>query len=166
MDQSATPPQNISEIKFRTATNLDRDRIESLVFGVLAEYDLPPSPESTDADLQDIEGGYLQRGGVFEIIEDGQGRLLGTVGLYPLDDETCELRKMYLAPQVRGLGLGKRILERMIARARSLGFKKMVLETSSKLEAAKRLYLKFGFQAMRHEHLSPRADQSYFLELS
>jgi hypothetical protein len=45
--------------------------VAELVFGVLAEYGLEPDPETTDADLQDIEANYLQRGGLFEVIEDG-----------------------------------------------------------------------------------------------
>ncbi len=158
-------PQNLSEITVRTASNRDRERVVALVFGVLAEYGLQADPESTDADLNDIEGSYLQRGGVFELIEDGQGNLLGTVGLYPLNSDTCELRKMYFVPQIRGLGLGRHILKRSIDQATELGFKRVILETASVLEAANRLYTKFGFQPLQRDHLPSRADLAYFLDL-
>ena len=110
-------PKDLSHLTIRSATNDDRERVAELVFGVLAEYGLEPDPETTDADLQDIEANYLQRGGLFEVIEDG-GNMLGSVGLYPINKTTCELRKMYFIPSARGLGLGKYVLESAIARAR------------------------------------------------
>ena len=159
-------PLSIADITIRTASNRDQERVTALVFGVLAEYGLQGDAESTDSDLQDIEGNYLRRGGTFEVIEDRQGNLLGSVGLYPLDGETCELRKMYFLPRIRGLGLGKYILERAIDQARALGFKRVLLETSSRLEAANRLYTKFGFRLVSRDHLASRADQAYALDIS
>jgi len=157
-------PNNLSHLTIRSASNRDRERVAELVFGVLAEYGLEPDPETTDADLQDIEANYLQRGGMFEVIED-EWNLLGSFGLYPVNETTCELRKMYFIPSARGLGLGKYVLERVIARARALGFKQIVLETSSKLIAANRLYTKFGFKPIESDHLASRADQAYSLDL-
>ena|SRR2546423_4130630 len=157
---------SIADIMIRTASNDDQERITALVFNVLAEYGLQGDLESTDADLQDIEGNYLSTGGMFEVIEDGQGNLLGSVGLYPLDRETCELRKMYFTARIRGRGLGRYILERTIDQARKLGFKRIVLETSSRLEAANRLYTKFGFRLVPSDHLASRCDQAYSLDIS
>jgi len=94
----------------RTAGNADCDRIAALVSGVLSEFNLPFEPESKDSDLGDIEESYLQSGGIFELVEDRSGRLLGTYGLFPLTQETCELRKMYFVAEIRGLGLGKQVL--------------------------------------------------------
>ncbi len=165
---SASPcvlPENLSHLTIRAATNDDRERVAELVFGVLGEFGLEPDPKTTDADLQDIEANYLQRGGLFEVIEDGQANLLGSFGLYPINKTTCELRKMYFIPGARGLGLGKYVLQRTIAQARELGFKEIVLETSSKLIAANRLYTQFGFKPSQPDHLASRADQAYRLDL-
>ena len=156
-------PKDLSHLTIRSATNDDRERVAKLIFGVLAEYGLEPDPETTDADLQDIEANYLHRG-LFEVIEDS-GNMLGSVGLYPVNKTTCELRKMYFIPSARGLGLGKYVLERAIGRAKALGFKQIVLETSSKLIAANRLYNKFGFKPVASDHLASRADQAYKLDL-
>jgi putative acetyltransferase len=158
-------PENLSHLTIRSATNDDCERVAELVFEVLGEFGLEADPKTTDADLQDIEANYLQRGGLFEVIEDEQANLLGSFGLYPLDKTTCELRKMYFVPSARGLGLGKYVLQRSIARARELGFKEIVLETSSKLIAANRLYAQFGFRLVDSDHLASRADQAYKLDL-
>ncbi|PYS51008.1 MAG: N-acetyltransferase [Acidobacteria bacterium] len=153
-------------IVIRTARNQDRERITALVSNVLAEFGLQIDLEEADADLRDIEMSYLKAGGLFEVIEDGEENLLGTVGLYPVDEKTCELRKMYFVPQARGLGLGKYILERAIARAAELGFERIVLETASVLKAANHLYIKYGFRPLDKEHLPARADLAYILDLN
>ena len=162
---SATLPAGLSPLNIRPATNDDRNRVSELVFGVLGEFGLEPDPTTTDADLQDIEANYLQRGGLFEVVEDGQSHLLGSFGLYPINKTVCELRKMYFVPSARGFGLGKYVLQRAIARARELGFKEIVLETSSTLIAANRLYTQFGFKPSQPDHMASRADQAYKLDL-
>ncbi len=154
-----------SEITIRSATNADCERVQTLVFGILREYGLEPDFEGTDRDIADIETHYLKRGGVFEIIEDApEGNLLGTCGLYPLDAETVELRKMYFSPELRGKGFGKKTLTRMIKKSRALGFKKIYLETAVVLKEAVALYEKFGFQPTDEKH-TPRCDAAYFLNL-
>jgi putative acetyltransferase len=165
MGETDTMAQNFSDVTIRAATNRDAENIRQLVFGTLREYGLPPDPETTDSDLTDIETSYLRSGGLFEVIEDAEGNLIGTVGLYPLDNETCELRKMYFAPGLRGRGLGRHLLGRMVEAARRLGFKRMRLETASVLERAIKLYTRFGFKPCETTHRSARCDQTYFLDL-
>jgi putative acetyltransferase len=154
-----------SEIFIRSATNADCENIKQLVFGILREFDLTPEPGGTDADLNDIETEYIKRGGLFEILEDKNGNLLGTVGLFPLNDQTVELRKMYFDKSLRGRGLGKKMLERMIGKSRELGFKKIYLETASVLKDATALYEKYGFQPTTEGIHSKRCDAAYFFNL-
>ena len=156
----------IADIVIRPATNADCDRVIDLVSTVLAEFQLPFDRDSKDADLKDIEASYIQAGGVFELIEDAQGKLLGTYGLFPLNDNTCELRKMYFLAEIRGLGLGKRVLECAVDQARRLGFRAIVLETISVLKRAIDLYTRFGFVPARMDHANARVDQKYILELA
>ncbi|HEX9961779.1 MAG TPA: GNAT family N-acetyltransferase [Pyrinomonadaceae bacterium] len=152
-------------IFIRPATNDDCAGVQKLVFGVLREYGLTGETNGTDADITDIEAHYAGRGGAFEVIEDASGNLLGTIGLYPLDAETVELRKMYFAPELRGRGVGKLMLERMIEKARALGFRRIFLETASVLKEAVALYEKYGFQPTTGGIHSARCDAAYFLEL-
>ena len=156
----------IDDIVIRPATNADCARVIALVSTVLAEFQLPFDPDSKDADLKDIEGSYLQAGGIFELIEDNEGKLLGTYGLFPLSNNTCELRKMYFLPEIRGLGLGKRVLERAVEHTLRLGFKAIVLETISVLKRAIHLYTRFGFVPTGMDHPNARVDQKYILELT
>lgn len=154
-----------SEIFVRPATNADSENIKNLVFGVLNEFGLTPEPDGTDADLNDIETNYFQSGGLFEILEDTDGKLLGTVGLFPLDDETVELRKMYFDKSLRGRGFGKKTLERMIEKSREMKFKRIYLETANVLKQAVGLYEKYGFEPTTEGIHSKRCDAAYFLDL-
>lgn len=149
----------------RPADNKDCEQITELVFGVLREYNLEPDPESTDADLKNIERSYFERGGAFYVLEDEGGAIIGAYGLYPLGRAVCELRKMYLHKSFRGKGLGKRLLEEALSKARRMGFEKMTLETASVLVEAIGLYKSYGFVEYDPEHLSARCDQAFLLEL-
>lgn len=151
--------------QIRPATNADADAVRRLVFSILCDHGLTPDPASTDADLADLQAAYFARGGSFEVLVDRTEQVLGSVGLSPIDDRRCELRKMYLAAACRGRGLGKRLLEHALGRARELGFRRVELETAAVLVAAVRLYESFGFRTFEPEHLSARCDQAYFLEL-
>lgn len=131
----------------------------------MREYGLQPDPGGTDVDLSDIEKNYFERGGWFEILENAEtGALLGTIGLYPLDAETVELRKMYFAKTLRGRGWGGIVLRRTIDAARAAGFKRICLETNSALREAIRLYEKFGFQPTAETHAA-RCDAAYTLDI-
>ena len=157
--------QSIDDVLIRTASNQDAWRITALVSGVLFEYGLHADPESTDADLKNIEESYIKPSGTFEVIEDRDGNLLGSFGLFPLDEDTCELRKMYFVREIRGIGLGRHVLERAADQARRLGFKRITLETAGVLKEAIRLYTRFGFVPVESDHLSARCDQAYVLDL-
>jgi GNAT superfamily N-acetyltransferase len=151
---------------FRPATNGDRVAIEALVFGVLAEYGLAPDPSGTDADLHDIHGEYFAKGGTFDVLVDEQGQIVGSVGLYAMSPNICELRKMYLASHVRGKGLGRQLLEHVLARAKALGFSRIELETASVLKEAIALYERYGFKQFCPSHLSPRCDSAYYVDVT
>lgn len=153
-------------MNLRSATNQDAAEVRALIFGVLAEYGLCGDPTGTDADLDDIETSYIGRGGLFDVLLGDDGRIVGTVGLYPLEHGVCELRKMYLRAETRGQGLGRRLLDHALDRARALGFRRVVLETNSKLVEAIGLYTRYGFQPVAHDHLASRCDQSYALDLT
>ncbi len=152
-------------MNLRSATQEDGPKVRDLIFSVLEEYGLKPDPNGTDRDLADIDSYYLKRGGCFEVLEDGSRQIVGSFGLSPLGKGGCELRKMYLAPSARGQGLGKRLLERALHRARELKFTEVELETASVLKEAIQLYKRYGFVPKTNDHLASRCDQAYVLSL-
>ncbi len=152
--------------RLRRASNEDREEVTRLVYGVLKEYGLEPDPDATDADLKDIERSYFTGGGTFLVLEDRDGSIIGAYGLYPLENQTCELRKMYLEKSHRGKGLGRLLLDSALAEARKLAFRTMTLETASVLKEAIALYESCGLVEYEPDHMSTRCDQAYMLELT
>lgn len=142
--------------RLRPAVSADGPGVRVLVATVLAGFGLAMDAQ-TDADIVDPAASYANAGGWFGVLED-DGRIVGSVGVFRVDDRTCELRKMYLLPEFQGLGIGRLLLEAALEAARHLGFAEMVLETNAKLEAARRMYERYGFEACSCQHLSPRCD--------
>jgi putative acetyltransferase len=91
---------------------------------------------------------YSADNATFYVIED-QGKILGCGGMGPLLDGgpmICELRKMYFLPELRGSGLGTKLLHLILQDARDAGFQLCYLETLASMVGARQLYLKHGFK--------------------
>lgn len=98
---------------------------------------------------------------LYELFKTGKGiyhvavmneQIVGGAGIYHtegLDDNTCELVKMYLSPTVRGKGLGKLLLQECLNAAKKAGYKKVYLETMPELNVAVPMYEKFGFTYLK-----------------
>jgi putative acetyltransferase len=78
----------------------------------------------------------------------------------------CEIRKMYLAPGARGKGLGRRLLEHALGKAKILGFSRVELETASVLKETIALYESYGFKKFCAAHLSSRCDSAYYVNIT
>lgn len=148
---------------FFKASDQDSSEVKELIFAILKEHGLQSEPNGTDQDLSHLESTYFANGGYFEVCRTN-GKLIGTWGIFPVSEEACELRKMYLHPDYRGKGLGRKLLDRALERARILGFKRVELETASVLKQAVQLYQSYGFKPVAR-HSVPRCDQAYELEL-
>jgi putative acetyltransferase len=135
------------------------------VYSVLGEYGLAPDPGGTDADLADLEDNYWKSGGVFRVVLSPDGSIVGCAGLFRLSSVEAELRKMYLLPAARGRGIGRSLLRHLIADARRLGYRRVVLETASVLTEAIELYRSAGFSPVSRDHLPARCDQAWTLSL-
>ncbi len=116
--------------------------------------------------MNDIEASYSNRNGIFDLLLNAEGKIIATVGLYNIDSNTCELRKMYLLKSERGKGNGKMLLNHALTKAVELGYKKIILETATVLKEAITLYEKNGFKRYYPKHLSGRCDQAYYLDIN
>jgi putative acetyltransferase len=114
-----------------------------LVSETLSEFGLSfGQGAATDEQLHGLPASY--DGGAFWVAYDGS-RLLGTCGLYPVAPNVYELRKMYLRPGARGLGLGKQLLDVALRWAREHGATHVVLDTIEKMTGAIAFYEAHGF---------------------
>ena len=113
-----------------------------------------PGYSINDPEVNAMSAHYPEPRAAFFVVEIG-GRVLGGGGIGPLagaDADICELRKMYLLPELRGRGLGEKMLRRCLDAARERGYRRCYLETLTVMEPAQKLYVKSGFRLL-HEAL-------------
>jgi putative acetyltransferase len=151
-----------SGVSVREATNSDKEAVLSLMRDIYREYGLLLTSDLT-ADLQDLENSYAK--GYFGLLRRSD-IIIGSYGLFPLAEKTGEIRKMYLIPQARGMGLGKWMLRTLLDIANEKGFQTLELETSSNFTEAIGLYQRFGFSEIDYIGKSPACDRRFALELN
>lgn len=146
----------------------DAPAVRELVSDVLSEFDLELDTDGVDRDLDDIERSYRAVGGEFWVVESIDGGIVGSCGVWPdpEDPDRCELRKMYLRPDLRGRGLGKRLLATAIDHARQAGRRRMELETNRAMTGAVGLYRSRGFREVEGASAcAARCDRRFVREL-
>jgi len=75
-----------------------------------------------------------------------QGEPAGCAALRPFDRTRIEFKRLYVRPRYRGLGLGHRLMDWIIERARVMGYREIVADTMPQMETALAMYLRAGFQ--------------------
>jgi putative acetyltransferase len=81
---------------------------------------------------------------------------VGCIALQPLQEpQTCEMKRLYVAPDYRKLGVGDALVKALLQEAQSLGYTTMKLDTLERLQAAIQLYLKFGFETVTAYYDNP-----------
>jgi len=114
------------------------------------------------AELADLPGLYAPPRGRLLIAWSGADPV-GCVALRPLGDDVCELKRMYVRPDFRGRGVGRRLTETILAEARSVGYGMMKLDTLPAMFAAVMLYENLGFVRCAAYYNTPLTD-TIFME--
>ena len=120
-----------------------------------------------DRELAELPGRYAPPEGRL-LLAAVDGDTAGCVGLHKLEGDVCEMKRLYVRPQFRGSGLGRRLAEASIAEARGIGYKKMRLDTIvGRMDRAIELYRQLGFREIDPYRPNPTPGALYMeLELS
>jgi putative acetyltransferase len=121
----------------------DEGGIAHVIRSVFEEHGFPWQPEGHNRDSYEIHAHYHDRGGGFWVLE-ADGAVVGTVGIRRIDDELCDLCRLYLLADHRGKGLGKQLLQRAVEEARLRGYKQMEIWSDKRLEVSQEMYRRFG----------------------
>jgi putative acetyltransferase len=125
----------------------DNAAVAAIIRKVMPEFGADgPGFAIHDAEVDAMHAAYTRLGRAYFVVEL-DGRVCGGAGIAPLDGETgvCELRKMYFLPELRGRGAGDALMRRCLEAALALDYRQCYLETLTGMDAAQRLYQRFGF---------------------
>ena len=126
----------------------DNASVEQIIKSNFIELGLPlVGTAYADAETSKMYESYQGAHEIYFVVEK-DGNVFGGAGIKPLRDfenSVCELQKMYFSPEIRGLGLGKKVLMSCLEKAKEFGFKTCYLETIPSLKAAIHLYESLGF---------------------
>ena len=98
-----------------------------------------------EAELATLPGDYAPPRGRLLLALAGDA-VAGCVAMRPLTVEECEMKRLYVVPRFRAEGVGRRLAERVIAEARSIGYRRMCLDTLPSMADAQRMYERLGFK--------------------
>jgi len=139
----------LTQIQIRPIELSDNTGIAKVIRTTLEEFGAnKPGTVYFDKSTDHLYELFQVPGAVYHIaLLDGE--VVGGGGIYPtagLPGDTCELVKMYILKRVRGIGLGRILIQKSLDYAKEAGYKKVYLETMPELKQALATYQKFGFQ--------------------
>ncbi len=154
----------MTEISIQTAQ--DEVEIVRALFLEYAEWlDFDLCFQGFEEELAELPGKYVPPAGGLWLARVGTD-VAGVVGLRPLEEGVCELKRLWIRPDFRGHGLGRALTETAIAAALAAGHTAMRLDTvGSIMDRAADLYRKLGFREIPPYYHNPHPEVSY-LELT
>lgn len=142
----------MSDFFIRQICEEDNPLLATIIRNTLAEFGANhPGTVYYDESTDHLFDLFQKKGSMYfvAVLND---EVVGGAGIYPSDglaQGTVELVKMYLLPQARKLGIGKKLIEKCIEHAKSSGYTNMYLETMPELRKAIGIYEKFGFEYLK-----------------
>ena len=118
--------------------------------------DVDLSYQNFEAEMEAMPGKYAPPAGELLLARCSNGTPVGCVGIRPIGPHgCCEMKRLYVAPEGRGYGLGKRLVEAIVKEAQRIGYRQMRLDTLPSMGEAIALYRKFGFELIEPYYETP-----------
>ncbi len=132
--------------------------VDGLIGGKIADND-------TGLDIDDIQAAYMLPGSHFFVAEDENKEIVGMVGVLHGDDESAEIRRLRVRQDVRGHGVGTRLLEEALRFCQDRSYLKVSLDTFMEHDPAVRLFEKYHFRLERSKKLPDKELLFFYLDL-
>jgi putative acetyltransferase len=116
--------------------------------------------QAFDQELASLPGRYARPAGRLLLANEGES-VLGVVGLRALNGVDCEMKRLYVRPAGRGLGVGRLLTTTLIGEARLAGYRRMLLDTLPGMTQAQGMYRSIGFREIAPYCENPIAGTLY-----
>lgn len=136
------------------ASDADIPRLRELLKEYVAWVNHDLSFQDVDRELRSFPGDYAPPRGAL-LAASVAGRVCAMIALRPIDESTCEMKRLYVSPDARGLGLGRALVLRIVDEARRLGYRAMRLDTLPQMGDAQALYAGLGFRDIEPYYNTP-----------
>jgi putative acetyltransferase len=144
----------------------DHAIVEALFREYVASLAEDISFQNVDDELGTLPGKYARPTGVVLIARDG-AQAAGAVAYRMVEPGVCEMKRLYVRPAFRGLGLGRELANELIEDARAQGYRTMLLDTLASMNSARALYRDLGFEPVAPYYDNPLPGVMYMaLELA
>ena len=156
----------IDRFQIETATTADDLRAVSDLFkGYAASLPVDLGYQDFAAELAGLPGKYAEPTGALLLARDQAGAPLGCIALRPLDEGVCEMKRLFLVPEARGMGLGRALAEAILVAARDRGYRELRLDTLPSMMSAIALYEGLGFERIA-PYYAPTPAGTVFMALA
>ncbi len=122
----------------------DREAVLNIFREYVASSKTSLAYQEYEQEFANLPGAYARPSGCILLVENGAA-IVGCGAFRRVNGETCEMKRVYLHPSIRGLGLGRKLVERLIIEARRAGFGRICLDVIPEFKTARQLYEELGF---------------------
>jgi ribosomal protein S18 acetylase RimI-like enzyme len=148
------------------ATPQDLSAVAGLFQGYAASLPVDLAYQDFAAELAGLPGKYAPPRGALLLARDAAGGPLGCVALRPLAEEgVCEMKRLFLEPSARGMGLGRALAQAVVAAGRERGYRELRLDTLPSMTSAISLYEGLGFERIE-PYYAPTPPGTVFMALA
>ena len=144
----------------QATTPREWDEAQRLVREYAASLNVDLSFQNFDHELQHFTTEYAPPTGAF-ILADDAGQYVACIGLRQFAEGIGEIKRLYVVPAARGLGLGRLLVERIIVVAREAGYSALLLDTLPFMKEAQSLYVALGFKPTAPYRYNPVAGSAF-----
>ncbi len=141
------------------ATTADMPTVATLFDAYVAALGIDLGFQDFETERATLPGKYAAPEGVILLAHNTQGDAIGCVALRPIPPAgVCEMKRLYVSPAARGLGLGRALIDAVLTEAERIGYREMKLDTLPHMHAALSLYKDAGFVSIDRYYDTPLAD--------